>query len=308
MILLHGLEDDAPLAAVYNAIKKLGQPVMFLDQSKIAETEIDLTVGSSIEGWIKLDNQTLDLRSVTSAYLRPYDSRQLPDVERSGQGSSLWDHALLLEDVLFSWAELTQALVINRPMSMASNNSKPFQSIKIKSSGFDIPDTLVTTDPQAVLEFWNMHGTIIYKSISGIRSIVSRFTRDHLDRIENIKWCPTQFQEYIPGNDYRVHIVDDEIFACQIISKADDYRYAARQNCTVAIKPYVLPDDVAQKCKKLVKSLDLVLAGIDLRQTPDGKWCCFEVNPSPGFTYYQEEAGQPIDQAIAHLLMRNGSR
>lgn len=304
MILLHGLETDTPLEAVYGALKKLGQPVMFLDQSKIAEIEIDFTVGSTIEGWIKLDHQTLDLRSVTSAYLRPYDSRQLPDVERSGQGSSLWNHALLLEDVLFSWAELTQALVINRPISMASNNSKPFQSIKIRSSGFDIPDTLITTDPQAVLEFWKMHGTIIYKSISGIRSIVSRFTQDHLDRIENIKWCPTQFQEYILGDDYRIHVVDDEIFACQIISKADDYRYAARQNHTVTIQPYTLPDDVSQKCKKLVKSLDLVVAGVDLRQTPNGKWYCFEVNPSPGFTYYQEEAGQPIDQAIANLLMR----
>ena len=41
---------------------------------------------------------------------------------------------------------------------------------------------------------------------------------------------------------------------------------------------------------------------MDLRSTPDGAWYCFEVNPSPGFTYYQEETGQPIADAIARLL------
>ena len=48
--------------------------------------------------------------------------------------------------------------------------------------------------------------------------------------------------------------------------------------------------------------LGLHVAGIDLRRTDDGRWVCFEVNPSPGFTFYQEETGQPIAEAIARLL------
>ncbi len=44
--------------------------------------------------------------------------------------------------------------------------------------------------------------------------------------------------------------------------------------------------------------------GIDLRCTPN-EWYCFEVNPSPAFTYYQEAAGHHIDEAIAELLARN---
>jgi len=48
--------------------------------------------------------------------------------------------------------------------------------------------------------------------------------------------------------------------------------------------------------------MSLVLAGNDLRRTPDGQWFCFEVNPSPGFTYYEQATGQPIADAIASIL------
>ena len=185
---------------------------------------------------------------------------------------------------------------------MASNNSKPYQSAHIRSLGFEIPDTIITRDPKTVIKFWKRHGAVIYKSVSGVRSIVSRLTPEHLGRLSDISWCPTQFQEYIPGNDYRVHVVGDEIFSCQIISKADDYRYAARQGERVRIIPFDLPEDIGFRCRALTKAMGLVMAGLDLRLTPDGKWYCFEVNPSPGFTYYQRACGHHIDEAIARVL------
>jgi D-alanine-D-alanine ligase-like ATP-grasp enzyme len=52
----------------------------------------------------------------------------------------------------------------------------------------------------------------------------------------------------------------------------------------------------------LSRALALPLAGIDLRRAPDGRWFCFEVNPCPGFTYYEAHTGQPIAAAIAALL------
>jgi glutathione synthase/RimK-type ligase-like ATP-grasp enzyme len=52
----------------------------------------------------------------------------------------------------------------------------------------------------------------------------------------------------------------------------------------------------------------LVVAGIDLRRTPEGRWVCFEVNPSPAFVYYEEATGQPIGDAIAQWLRRADTR
>ena len=109
-----------------------------------------------------------------AAYLRPYDSRRMRAVERAGATSPLRQHALSIEDGLLAWAEITPSLVLNCPSAMASNNSKPYQSRFIHAAGFRIPDTLVTTEVEAALEFWERHGDIIYKSVSGIRSIVSR--------------------------------------------------------------------------------------------------------------------------------------
>jgi glutathione synthase/RimK-type ligase-like ATP-grasp enzyme len=48
--------------------------------------------------------------------------------------------------------------------------------------------------------------------------------------------------------------------------------------------------------------MDLLFTGIDLKLTPDGEYYCFEVNPSPGFVYYERYTGQPISAALADLL------
>ncbi len=212
-----------------------------------------------------------------------------------------------VDDALMSWADLAPAYVVNRPAASASNSAKPYQALFIQAAGFDVPATLVTTDPDAVLEFWAQHAAVIYKSLSGVRSIVSRLEERHQARLERVRWCPTQFQQYIPGTDYRVHVVGDDVFACEIRSLADDYRYAGRQGLGVEISPYQLPQDVTDRCRALNASLGLHVTGIDFRRDPDGRWYCFEVNPSPAYTYYQNASGQPIDEAIADLLMRSAA-
>ncbi len=307
MILLWGLAGDAPLTAVRNVLCRQGAPVVFVDQRAVLETVIDLIVGVDVGGTLRIGDQTVDLGAVTAVYLRPYDSRRLPHVERAGQGSPAWNHALNVEDALLSWIELTPSLVVNRPTAMATNGSKPYQVSQIRLLGFGVPESLITNIPDAAQQFWTRHGTVIYKSISNVRSIVSRLTPAHLDRFEDIAWCPTQFQQYIPGHDYRVHVVGNDIYACEVVSQADDYRYALRQGASVEIRPYDLPGDCADRCRQLAETMGLVVAGIDLRCTPDGAWYCFEVNPSPGFTYYQDATGQPIADAIARLLITSGS-
>jgi len=183
---------------------------------------------------------------------------------------------------------------------MAANSSKPYQLRQIRGLGFEVPDTLVTTDPDAARDFWHRHGTVVYKSVSGIRSIVSRLQPEHAQRLASVTSCPTQFQQYVPGRDHRVHVVGDEIFASEIISEADDYRYPAHHN--VEIRSCRLPQVVEDRCRRLGAAVRLPVAGIDLRRTPEGDWYCFEVNPSPAFTYYESSTGQPIGNAVARLL------
>jgi hypothetical protein len=304
LIMLWGLMEDGPLSTVSGALANQGHETWFLDQRAVSDTNVELSIGSSVQGSISVRGQMLDLTTVEAVYVRTYDTRRLVDIASSGEGSPIWQHAMAVEDTLLSWLELVPALVVNRPSSMASNNSKPYQASYIAACGFEIPDTLITTDPQTARSFWREHGKVIYKSISGIRSIVSQLTAEHEDRLENVAWCPTQFQEYVPGHDFRVHVVGKEIFACEIRSDADDYRYASRHGASCEIRACSIPATCAERCLALTDTLGLHLAGIDLRRRPDGRWYCFEVNPSPGFTYYQGHTGQPIDEALVRLLAR----
>lgn len=301
-VLLWGVPADPPTTSVREALEQAGASVVLLDQRAIAETEIELVVGTSVEGLIQVGDQSWDLSAVKAVYPRPQDSRKLRDVESAGEESELWQHALAVEDILVSWCELTPALVLNRPSAMAANNSKPYQASWIESMGFLTPDTLLTTNPDAAVDFWKLHGQVIYKSVSGVRSIVSRLTEEHRHRLNNIASCPTQFQQFIAGTEYRVHIVGEQVFACTVISDADDYRYAAQP---IEMRPCDLPDEVAARCKMLAKSMNLLLAGLDLRCTPDGQWYCFEVNASPAFTCFQRVTGQPITESVAQLLASN---
>jgi glutathione synthase/RimK-type ligase-like ATP-grasp enzyme len=149
---------------------------------------------------------------------------------------------------------------------------------------------------------------VVYKSLSGIRSIVRRLEPRHLERLPLLRHGPAQFQAFIPGVDVRVHTVGGRVFASRIHSEAVDYRYGAREGHQIAMEPTILPDAVAGACLDLARRLDLLLAGIDLKETPDGDYYCFEVNPSPGFLYYEREARQPISVALADLLQHGVER
>lgn len=298
-ILLWGLPADPPLAAVWKALDSFPCRKVFVDQRATLETEVDLAVGTSIEGTLRINSDTVDLATVHAVYLRPCEIRELPEIARAGESSDLWRRAAELHDILISWAEITPAFVLNRPSYMAANGSKPFQCAWIESLGLRVPETLITTDTAAALEFWNRHGEVIYKSVSGVRSIVTRLKPEHLNRLDGIVNCPTQFQRRIPGTDYRVHIVGEELFASKVTADADDYRYPSGP---VEVTACELPGEIADLCKKVSLAMNLPLAGIDLRQTPEGDWYCFEVNPSPGFTAFESWTGQPIARAVAQLL------
>jgi hypothetical protein len=307
MILLWGLPGDTPMAQVRTAVEQLGHPGIFFDQRDLRGAELDLALGSDRQGTLLLGRQAIELDSITAVYMRLYGMQQLPGLRELDQHHPLLAHALGIMEALLAWIELTPILVVNRPSAMESNSSKPYQLRLIQQHGFEVPDTLVTTDALAIQEFWDRHGTVIYKSISGVRSIVTRLTPQHADRLAHVRWCPTQFQEYIPGIDYRVHVVGDELFAAEIISSADDYRYARHFGATAEIRPHTPSTEIADRCRSLASGLGLPVAGIDLRQRPDGRWYCFEVNPSPAFSYYQNATGQAIDVAIARLLRQSAA-
>jgi glutathione synthase/RimK-type ligase-like ATP-grasp enzyme len=302
MILLCGIPSESPLAMVARALDALGADYRVLNQRKVADLDIAWQIdGAGIAGTLRLED-TLRLTDIGAVYFRLMDDRILPELEGEPEGSPARRHARGFHDALLRWLEVAPGRIVNRAEPQGSNGSKPYQAQLIQHYGLRVPETLITNDPDAVLAFQREHGTLIYKSMSGVRSIVHALGPDDLARLDLIRWCPVQFQALVPGIDVRAHVVDREVHATEIISDIIDYRYARRAGGSAELRATELAPETADKCIALARGLRLPFAGIDLKITPDGEVFCFEVNPCPAFSFYEANTGQPIAASLARYL------
>jgi hypothetical protein len=303
VILLFGIRTETSLALVARALERAGTPYLLVNQRDVRELAMTLHAGDDgLGGRLTGPGFAIDLDDVTGVYLRLMDDRRLPELEGEPPDSPARARSRAFHDMVGQWADVAPARVVNRYEAMGSNFSKPYQSQLIGRYGFDVPETLITNDPDAVRAFRAEHGRLVYKSISGERSIVAALEDDD-ERLERIRWCPVQFQAFVGGPNVRVHTVGDEVFATRIETEAVDYRYASRQTGVApSFEPYELDDDVAERCVRLASGLGLDVAGLDLKLPPDGRVVCLEVNPSPVFSYYEANTGQPIADAVARFL------
>ncbi|WP_327130506.1 alpha-L-glutamate ligase [Streptomyces sp. NBC_01343] len=280
---------------VTRALADRGADVVAVDPRFLARATVELALsgsgGSGLSGVIRTGG-------------RPVEPDFVP-----GLAPAEHDRARRVHDTLLSFTEVAHAMggrrIANPLSAMASNMSKPYQAQLIARHGFYTPATLVSDDPDEVLGFVDLHRGAVYKSASGIRSVVTAFdpVRD-TGRLERLRWCPVQFQERLDGPDVRVHVVGDRTFAVRVDSTAVDYRYARDQvGVDARLHAHRLDDEVAERCVALACGLGLPFAGVDLKLLPDGRIACFEVNPAPGFSWYESETGLPIAAAVADWLL-----
>jgi glutathione synthase/RimK-type ligase-like ATP-grasp enzyme len=289
VILVWGSRTDSPVARVLEALVARGADVCHIDEDALAALRYDIVFAPAPEGWIESAGRRIAIDALRGAYIRPGEPPEGP--------------ARSAAVALIVLASSLPKTVINRPAAGRSNASKPYQLTLIARAGFKVPDTLVTTDPGAARAFLRRHGRLVYKSLSGIRSIVGAIDATDESRLDDVRTGPVQFQRYVEGLDVRVHVVGAQWFACSARSAAIDYRYSREAGAAVELNEYELPEEVGHRIVALVRSMDLIVAGVDLRLTPNGSWVCFEVNPSPGFPWYEQATGHPIAETIASTLL-----
>ena len=272
MIVAWGAPDDPPTAAVLELLRARGADVVHVDRARLAGLRYDVVLDGTARGRIEIDGRQIDLDAIDAMYLRPEAVHAT--------------HAMSASACLLAVAASIDAVVVNRPAAGRSNLAKPFQLAAIAAAGFAVPPTLVTTEPSAARQFLERHQRIVYKSISGIRSIVATLGVEESDRLAGVRTGPVQLQRWIEGIDVRVHVVGEQWFATAIQSDAADYRYGSNTGHDVTIVATDIDGELGERLVRLAAGMGLLVAGIDLRLTPDDEWYCFEVNPSPGFTFY----------------------
>ena len=309
-----GFPDESPLALVTEALEAMGADHRVFDQRRATAANLSVEIadaagGGAIGGTLTLDGESIalprDHRDVSSA-----DGRSVPPGHRRTAAATP-PSAATAAACTSSCCDLPishrDACSIGPPIA-GSNHSKPFQAQAIRAAGFDIPETLITNDPQAAREFieraWSDGGGVIYKSVSGVRSIVQRVERQG------------------PGTARADPLVPDPIpapcrrhrhpGACRRRHRAGGARSSATPP-TTATRPGTSASNRRSSRASSTRTpvrcassspqrLSLPLAGIDLRRTPDGRYVCFEVNPSPAFSFYERRTGLPIANCIARYL------
>jgi hypothetical protein len=306
MILFCGIPSEPPLALAIQAASELGLDALVLNQRHLRFYDIRLSLDDGqLTGELVVSGRSWPIDRFTGVYVRLTELNSLPESRPRRSAYAHSDdrqHAMFVDATLQAWLEVAACRVINRQRPSSSNVSKPHQIQLIRQVGFLVPPTLVTNVPAEVVAFAHRHERIIYKSISSVRSIVHELTDERRPELDRIRHLPTQFQALVIGDDVRVHVVGDRVFATRIRTGAIDYRYAHQRGHDVDMQPFTLPAEVESRCLALSALLELPFCGIDFKLTPRGDYYCFEVNPSPAYSYYEETAGQPIARALVEYL------
>lgn len=194
--------------------------------------------------------------------------------------------------------------VLNQSYFSISNDSKLLQLELIRNhiKHIKVPESIVLKNViiDDTLKQNSKFSTHIVKSLSSIRSIVKIFEGNDADFAMKKSYEPVMFQQYLEGINVRVHVVGQDTCAIKIYSNTVDYRY---ENTLIKFEHTSLPKDIEQECLQIAEVLNLKFAGIDLLLTHCGQYYVFEVNPSPGYSYFEKGIDSKfISEKILQIL------
>jgi glutathione synthase/RimK-type ligase-like ATP-grasp enzyme len=322
-------QDDPHADAVIRTLWGIGGEPVRLNTDEIPQDiTISLAFDQRLTGAIELSSNGLaiDAERVRSVWWRRPEAFRLP-AELSD-----WEQEFAQRELEQAFRGLWSALDcfwMSHPDAIDRAQWKLGQLHRAAELGFEVPRTLVTSDPQRALDFHaECEGGVVFKAMAGsflaaerliqrhpdapppeaLQTLTTLIGDDELAQIDAIRTVPALFQERVPKHvELRVTVIGDELFVAEIDSQADertqvDFRadYEA-----IAFRPGELPDDVAQRCVALVHGYGLTFSAMDLILTPDGRYVFLESNPNGQFAFVEELVPElPLTEALAARLLR----
>lgn len=305
-VLIVAPEDDAHGAAVAAAIERSGGTTVQwggVDFPAVGRVAFDPMTTA-------LDMVTGDTR-ISTATLHSVWWRRSGPFRVAAEVADPRVRRFCLAEVDHFWWGVFDALpipVINRPSAERAAR-KPRQLTIAHNLRLTIPATIITTDPDQVIEFWHRHdGRCVYKPLTAptFRLAETRaLTAEHLNRLDALAHAPIIVQEHVPrGADVRVNVIGDHVFAAEVTTVRPEADIDWRLDLTATWQAHSLPQIIADRLRTLIQVLGLDYGCIDLRRRPDGEYVFFEVNPAGQFLFVEVDAGSPLAQAMAELLLR----
>ena len=309
------------------------QPIRLNTDDIPSNTALSFGLGYDPSAWqgtirIQTNGRTIDVDNIRSIWWRRPSEFRVPDAlsEREREFAKLEiEHALS-----GMWASL-DCYWMSYPAHIRQASWKGEQLQRAARFGFDVPRTLITTEPAQARAFYeSCDGRIIFKVMSdpllGLSKVVEKhpeqehelretyttlITEAELAQLDTIQLVPCLFQEYIPKLiELRVTVIGDDIFAAEIHSQEHAATSVDWRHYDVDI-PYhatSLPPEIAERCLAFVKSYQLNFSALDLILTPDGRYVFIENNPNGQFMFIEHLVPElTMTAALANCLVRGAN-
>lgn len=258
--------------------------------------------------------QRLTLSNVGAIWLRkPADfSYQQTDMD----GSTLKFANQETEHALFSALYDLDCFWLSHPKYLRASMWKGEQLKRAARLGFNIPDTLISNDPDKIRSFYLKHQNVVYKVMSdpvitqdnlpsqGVATTL--IDEDMLEDTDSLQLLPNQFQAYVDkAYELRVTIIAGKIFTAKIDSQIyPETQIDCRNlNVQVPMSVYQLPEKIAHLCLRFIESYSLNYSAIDIIVTPENDYVFLENNPNGQFMFIEENVPElEIANALVDTL------
>lgn len=315
MILICAKEDDVHATRVAAVLRERHAQEVFIFDTSTFPSSVALTGrfgnGATSLGLLTREGRRILLEDITSFWWRRPQPLEIDPRITDPQARGFAFQECI--SALYGMLECCEALWVNDIQNDVAADYKPFQLRVATELGFSIPETLITNEPSALIEFRQRHnGNVIYKAFNQ-RALAWRPTRllreEDLAMIDNVRYAPVVFQSLVPGvRDIRVTVIGERIITAEFdIEQMNEIDYRMKM-MEIPCRPHQLPADLEAGIRAFMSTLGLEYGGIDFRLTSDNRYVFFEINTAGEFVFLEDRTGQPISEAMAaHLASGKSS-
>jgi glutathione synthase/RimK-type ligase-like ATP-grasp enzyme len=310
-VLLIGYSDLQEQVLLSDAIENRGHEVLNCDvRDWPGGPPLALTPGSNEA----LLGTQFDYDDITGAYIhpsllfQPYEPRfadQLTD-DLIPVLNQLREHRSIFQS-LAQILEDHGADVIPPFRNYGFQDRKPWQLHLYDLNDLHIPDTVFTNEPDKLRSFYDTHERVIYKPVTrggGPHELTDNDLTQ--ERLEKLATAPIQLQEYVPGDDIRIYVLNGEVIGAMCY-ESDQFSFKIDlQNGdedSIDIHATTISEDITDTVTRAAKQAELIFTAADVRRQHEGAYSLLELNETPRFAAAHAHTDQDIAGQLAEFLV-----
>ena len=212
-----------------------------------------------------------------------------------------------------------EKLSINSPNDLYLSKLDALE--KASRIGIKIPNTLITSKKEDLLNFKKQYLNIITKNYS--QGVFINYNQSNLYSLTTIvtdrmikslppNFFPMMFQEMIPKEfELRIFFIEDEFYSSAIFSQNDEKTKIDFRNYNNSkpnrTPPFALPNFIRKKLQFLMSDLNLNSGSIDIIVDKNGDYVFLEVNPIGQFAQVSSPCNYYLERKMAEMLINKAN-